>query len=205
VRNLKKDIVVLGAGSYGTALSLHWHKMQKSVALIPRLSEQADSITKDQENKRYLDGINLNGLPVVFDYSLCLNAKVIVIAIPSQEYRNFLPKIVPFIDKESTIVIASKGIDIKTNSFLKDVVGEFCANNVAIWSGPQFAKEVANLLPSAVTLASDNKDVLEKLVPLLSTHTLRVYPTEDVISVQLSGALKNVIALACGIARGKNL
>ncbi|CAO5678144.1 MAG: Glycerol-3-phosphate dehydrogenase [NAD(P)+] [Holosporales bacterium] len=199
------DIVVVGAGAYGTALAIHWRSFKKSVTLITKTKNQASDILKTNKNEKYLSGISLNGLAVTHCLESLRQAKIIVLAIPSQLYKNYLIKIKDLICKDAYIVIASKGIDVTHVCFLSDLVKAHFKNSFAIWSGPQFALEVASLLPSAVTLASSDEKALTYLTKTLSTERLKVYPTNDVLSVELSGALKNVIAIACGMARGKKL
>ncbi|MBP9752826.1 MAG: NAD(P)-dependent glycerol-3-phosphate dehydrogenase [Proteobacteria bacterium] len=199
------DIVVIGAGAYGTALAVHWSKNNKAVTLVTKTKEQADLLLTEQENKKYLKGISLHGVSITNELSIIKQAKIVVLAIPSQEYVGFLPLIQSYVEKGCLVVIASKGIDVASTRFLSDIVKEHLSNSIAVWSGPQFAFEVASLLPSAVTLACQNHNALSALIDNLSTPILRIYPTTDVLSVELSGALKNVIAIACGIARGKNL
>jgi glycerol-3-phosphate dehydrogenase (NAD(P)+) len=205
ISNQDKEIVVIGAGSYGTALALHWHKKQKRVTLVTRTKEKADHLISTQKNESALKDISLQNLSITSSLDACKQASIVVLAIPSQAYETSLLTLKKFINPSAHIVIASKGLDIKTGRFLSDLVCDHLKNEFAIWSGPQFAHEVAKLLPSAVTLASSQENILKDLIEHLSTDVLRIYPSQNIISVQIAGALKNVIAIACGIARGLNL
>ncbi|CAO5678349.1 MAG: Glycerol-3-phosphate dehydrogenase [NAD(P)+] [Holosporales bacterium] len=196
-------IVIIGAGAYGTALAVHWAHHLKNVTLLTHSREQAATLLTDQENKKRLPGIRLTGLEITSDKS-CLNAADIVFfALPAQAYK-------PYCDTldfsfAADMIIGSKGIDLTTGQFLSDLLKNYTSRNISVWSGPQFAHEVAQNKPSAVTLASSDILISKKQAHQLATPMLKVYPSADVLAVELCGALKNVIAIACGIAKGRDL
>lgn len=180
-------IVVIGAGAYGSALAIHWAKHGKSVTLLTRSKQKTE----------------LNNIHITQDMSVLKDANVIFFAIPAQSISPYIKSI--SIPTGANIVIGAKGIDLESGCFLSQIVARHTTQSVSVWSGPHFASEVAQDLPSAVTLASDHFETAQRLGQFLSTPRLKVYPSSDVLAVELCGALKNVIAIACGVARGLNL
>lgn len=196
-------IVVIGAGAYGTALAVHWAHHQKDVALLTYSVEQACTLLKDHENVKRLAGIPLTGVIVTGDKSIIKKANIVVFTLPAQMYRSYCKELdFSFLGQ---IVIGSKGLDQATGGFLSDVIKDYTQKDIAIWSGPQFAHELARDLPSAVTLACSNLSIAQSLQARLTTPSLKIYPSTDVLAAELCGALKNVIAIACGIAKGREL
>jgi len=199
----KKTIALLGAGSWGTAIAIHLAKIGHRVLLWAHNPQHVMAMAKEQANSRFLPGVPLpKKLVPSADLSQCLlEADQVIIAVPSHAFAEVLAKI----DKpKEGLSWITKGIDPSRNCLLSELVAErFGANfPVAVISGPSFAKEVAQFLPTAVTIASNNLQYQKEIHQLLHEDNLRVYLSEDIIGVQLCGAVKNVLAIACGISDG---
>jgi glycerol-3-phosphate dehydrogenase (NAD(P)+) len=207
----KKHIAILGAGAWGTALALSMHHAGHQVTLLPRREEHADEINKVRENQRYLKGIHLNpSIVVSADLSILKTAEVFLWVIPTQHSNAMAAAVLPYLPSQVPVVICSKGIDthqdiINENSLLTSVLTKSLPNPMTVLSGPNFAMEVAQGLPAAATLAAFSKDLAFDLAQILRHQYFRVYASDDPIGVQIAGATKNVIAIACGIVLGKNL
>jgi glycerol-3-phosphate dehydrogenase (NAD(P)+) len=198
----KKPIVVFGSGSYGTALALNFYLSQKNVVLLPSRLEDAQALIASQKNNAYLPDVPLGNLPIANDYSVLSNASAILLVVPTTALETLMPVLKPYLNKEAPLIICAKGI-LPTEPFLLSAYLEGVVENpIGIWSGPHFAKEAAQQVLSALTLACNNQPLCQDLIYKLSTKSMRLYGTLDVISVQIAGALKNVVAIACGIARG---
>lgn len=196
------DIAVLGAGSFGTAIATHLARLNHHVVLWGRDPKQIEQMAKSHQNDRYLPEISLPS-NLSFSHSLVQtinNADHLIIATPSHAFKNLIEQIKTPV---SEICWLAKGIEPKSYAFLHEVVTEAFPNCAfGILSGPSFAKEVANGMPTAVTLACNNSDYAIKLQQLFHSPTFRVYLSKDYIGVQLAGAMKNVLAIAVGVSDG---
>ena len=200
-------IAILGGGSWGTALAHVFAGKGHAVAMLVRSPDIAREISDHHTNDRYLPGSAV--CPAVIagtcPETVLRDADIIVLAVPCQQMRVFLRGIAEFIPEGAALVCASKGLERGTHALMSGVVAEeipFSASRYAILSGPSFAREVMNSLPTAVVLASFDQELAEMLRFELSTAMFRVYSSQDVIGVECGGALKNVMALAAGIADG---
>lgn len=198
-------IAILGAGSWGTALAINLANNNHLVSLWARDNEQAMRMQLANENARYLPGaIFPEGLTITSSFDECItNAEQIIIAVPSHAFSGILTKIKKPI---ANLAWITKGIDPKTNKMLSEIVfskwGREC--NVAIISGPSFAKEVAIGLPTALVVASNDHTYAELLSNIIRSNNIRCYLSDDIQGVQICGAIKNVLAIACGISDGLN-
>lgn len=201
------SFLILGAGSWGSAIALHLARMSHDVVLWGRDAEQIKHMQETRENTRYLPGARFPD-NVVFASGPLENylpkSEYIVIAIPSHVFREMLERIKPHFSSRQTLLWITKGLDPETNQLLHTVVQEMLGDTVklAALSGPSFAKEVAEDLPTAVTIASNDKKIAEALVKLFHSPRFRVYATTDLVGVEVGGAMKNVMAIAVGIAQG---
>lgn len=200
-------IGVIGAGSWGTALSVILARKGYDVALWAYERELAITMQRERMNHVYLPEVPLpDNLHVTHEMSECAdNARFIVCAVPSQFVRSVFTEASPRFTSDAVVVSAAKGIEKGTLKTVSEVLGDVCVNRIAVLSGPSFAKEVVRGLPTAVTLASDNRKDSILLQEVLTTETFRVYTHHDVRGVELGGALKNVIAIASGISDGLSL
>jgi glycerol-3-phosphate dehydrogenase (NAD(P)+) len=208
-RQDKQKIGVVGAGAWGTALAISAARAGHDVVLWMRDAAVAADMQKTRDNTKYLAGhIFPPHIIATSDAAQLESCQVILLAVPTQHLDVILGQIKHHIGTEASLLICSKGIVIKTGQLLAQIVADICPSNpVGILTGPSFAQEVAKNLPTALTLAMPDTqaDLAYQLCNLLSTPHMRVYVTHDMVGAQIGGALKNVIAIACGIAEGKKL
>lgn len=199
-------IAVLGAGSWGTALAMLLAENQHQVNLWSHNAEHATAMQNKRENDRYLPGLTFpEKLTISSDLEIILkDVTKILIVVPSHAFRQTLQTIKPFITDSHSISWATKGLEAGSNKLLHLVAREELGEKIslAVISGPTFAKEVAQGLPGAVTIASDDQKLAFDWANLLHNDHFRAYTAEDVIGVEIGGACKNVIAIAAGIADG---
>ncbi|MEM4407773.1 MAG: NAD(P)H-dependent glycerol-3-phosphate dehydrogenase [Candidatus Caldarchaeum sp.] len=204
-------ISVVGGGSWGTALAKHLAQKGFSVTLWVREDEVRRAIVEERENKVYLPGIRLpdNVHPTCELGKAVAGREVLIFSIPSQYLRGVLEEAAEHIDSHSIIINTSKGFELITKRRLSEVFSEVLTPSVmsrfAVLSGPSFALEVAQNKPTAVSVASQNLRVARYVQNLFSNQYFRVYATEDVVGVEICGAMKNVIAIAAGIVDGLGL
>lgn len=198
-----KTIAILGAGSWGTAVAVHLANCGNPVMLWGHNPQHVQDMIKQRKNQRYLpDAIFPESLTPIADLKQCVEkADEVIIAVPSHAFANLLTQI-----KKPSQGIAwlTKGIDPISYKLPSQLVAEQWGESfpIGIISGPSFAKEVANYLPTALTLAGNNLDYQKSIQSILHCNNLRVYLSNDIVGVQLCGAVKNVLAIACGISDG---
>lgn len=199
---------IIGAGSWGTALALLLVRKGAQVTLWGRNTEHIDKILKERENKKYLPGYPLpKELKITGDLSKAVNgSECVVMVVPSHGYREVFRRILPFLKANTLVVSAVKGIEVNSCMTMSQIMVEETSDTkplgFGVLSGPSFAEEVANHQPTAVTTAFANHDAAVAVQHLFSTDTFRVYSSNDVIGLEVSGAMKNVIAIAAGICDG---
>lgn len=200
-------IGVIGAGAWGTALAQSLAGAGRDVIMWAREPEIVKSINEDHENTLFLKGIKLHeNIKATDSLTAAAQADVILITTPAQHVRSTLQSLKADVGEGKPFVICSKGIEIETGMLMSQVAKEVVPNgSFAILTGPTFATEIASGLPSAVTIACADKDIGAQLQEALSSRILRTYLTDDVIGAQVGGAVKNVIAIACGVIHGKGL
>lgn len=201
----KNKIMVLGGGSWGTALASLLAKNKEEVFFWVRNKEQFKSIKETRENKKYLPNIKIpDTVKVVNSYREAIDiCNIVVLAIPSQNIRGLLVELKDYLSNSTLVVNVSKGIEQKTLKTISEVCKEIIPNNpYIVLSGPSHAEEVGKDLPTTVVAASENKNYAKKIQEIFTSNTFRVYTNEDVKGVELGGSLKNVIAIASGISDG---
>ena len=202
----QSKFVVLGAGSWGTALSIILANNGHQVSLWAREKELALSLESTRENTRYLPGISLpNSLLVSNNLAQLIKEECeILVVVPSSGFRSILESVKDMISPGSRILWATKGLEQGSNKLLHEVVQDIFPEikPVAVISGPTFALEVAQGLPTALTVASSSEEYATFIAKCLHNKSLRAYTSNDVIGVELGGAIKNVLAIATGIADG---
>ncbi|MFP2768927.1 NAD(P)H-dependent glycerol-3-phosphate dehydrogenase [Oceanisphaera sp. KMM 10153] len=200
-------ISVLGAGSYGTALAIAIARNGHQTLLWSHRPEQVVTLAADRCNKVFLPD-------ATFPDSLCPAAALeqvvqasrdLLVVVPSHVFADVLKQIKPFLRKDSRVAWATKGLDPTSGSLLQDVARDILGDQVplAVLSGPTFAKELAMGLPTAISLASTDDDFAGDLADLVHCdRSFRVYLNDDMVGLQLGGAVKNVIAIGAGLADG---
>jgi len=201
-------IGVIGAGAWGTALANTAVRAGRDVRLWAREPEVARAITERHENPDYLPGVPLDpALSATTEVQAPLTSDAILLAVPAQFLRQTLSSLVPQWPAGVPAVICAKGVEQATGKLMSEVAAEELPQGTPIvcLSGPTFAAEVARGLPTAVTLACGDETLGQALVHALGTRTFRPYLSPDLIGAEIGGAVKNVLAIACGIVEGKGL
>lgn len=202
---VKSTVALFGAGSWGTALAMQLARNGSIVNLWGHQAEHIDSLINANENTAYLPGIELGpNIKPTASIEACLqNADVILIAIPSKAFRVFLKSLKPFIGPAISVFWASKGFEIESGKLLHELVSEeLPGHSYGVVSGPTFAREVAKGMPAAITCAGNDDAATKHFASLLHGSRFRCYTSDDVIGVELGGALKNILAIAVGTADG---
>jgi glycerol-3-phosphate dehydrogenase (NAD(P)+) len=199
-------IAVIGAGAWGTALAIAARRAGRSVTLVPRRAEQARAIAQSRINDAYLPGCPLDpAIAVTADPANAADADAMLVATPAQHLRAALARLTPA-RATAPIVLCAKGIERATGLLMPELVAEVLPGRpVAVLSGPTFAGEVARDLPTAVTIASTDAATVDALMTALGTRCFRPYASDDPIGAAVGGAIKNVLAIACGIVAGRGL
>lgn len=203
---MEKKIAILGTGSWGTALALLAARNGCQTLLWGHNATHVETLSIDRENKRYLPGYSFpNNLTLTSDLNDLTNfSDVILVCVPSHAFKNTLLTIKPYLSNNIKIAWATKGFNADDGSLLHDIVAKIYSPNTpaAILSGPTFANEVAAKLPTAITIASNQQEFAKKISDILHSELFRTYTSSDVIGVEVGGAIKNVLAIAAGIADG---
>ncbi len=202
-----KNIGIIGAGAWGTALATAVVRSGGRVTLLAHSPEVTNEINKHHENRKYLPGIPLDETIVATsDLADFADKDALLFVTPAQILGETANQLSQYIKHPLPAVICSKGLERGSNRLLSDVLGQEMPQAViCILSGPSFAVDVANHLPTAVTLASENIDIAQALAHALGSPSFRPYASKDIIGAQIGGAVKNVLAIACGIVEGKAL
>ncbi len=195
---------VVGGGSWGTTLAAHLVKTGHDVSLLVRDAARRDEMRLRRANARFLPGIVLPaGLRIELASEAEPGAEMVVLAIPSESFRAVCRGLAPTLRNDAVLVSATKGLELDTLRRMSEVAGEEAPGRpLAVLSGPSFALEVARGQPTAVVVAAARGEVAETVQKAFANPTFRVYSSDDVVGVELAGALKNVIAIAAGIVDG---
>lgn len=200
------SISVLGAGSWGTALAILAARNGSETMLWGHNSQHITNLLQDGENHRYLPGAKFPlNLRVTDDIKECIAfSSVVLLSPPSHAFKSILQQIEPWLNSSARIAWATKGFDSENGALLSDVVKSVLGANIptAVLSGPTFAKEVTDGLPTAVTIASSSETFAASLATIFHNQRFRTYTSTDIIGVQVGGATKNALAIAAGIADG---
>ena len=207
----KASIAVIGTTTWGTTLAIINARMGKAVTLITRTGEEASQLVSAGENTRFLPGEKLpKNLNVTNQLGTVIpQAKIVLIAVPSASFRKNINLIADIIPTDSIIVIATKGLEYSTGKRMSEIVYEEVGDrngiSVCSMSGPNLANEIIMNKPSSTVIACSQPSVSHKAQSILKTDNLRIYTNTDVIGVEISGAVKNTIAIAAGISDGLEL
>ncbi len=201
---------MLGAGSWGTAFAMVLADAGSDVTLLARRPDLADRIARTRENADYLPGVELSdAIACTSDAATALRgAEIVVMAVPSQTLRANLVAWTPFLPRSALLVSLMKGIELGTTLRMSEVIAAVTgahANRVAVVSGPNLAREIAERQPAAGVVACIDEDAAGQLQQACHAPYFRPYTNPDVVGCELGGAVKNVIALAVGMAEGMGL
>jgi len=203
-------IVVMGAGSWGTALARIVASKGHDVLMWEYDKEKAETIEKERENKLFLKGAKFpETLHVTNEVEgLLEGADYILFSVPSQVLGGVIEMISPQIKENMILINSAKGIEIKSGKRLSEVMKDEILGkyhkNIVILSGPTHAEEVANELPTTI-VAAGNPEKAKEVQELFNTNSFRVYESDDIVGVEIGGAIKNCLAIAAGIADGMGL
>ncbi len=205
---MTENIGVIGAGAWGTALSMLLADKGHNVTLWMYEKDLAEETARTKENRVYLPGFTLPG-SVLITSSIEASVRdksIILSVVPSHTVRIVAKEFAPFLSNDAIIISASKGIELDTllplSEVFKEILPKEFHDRLCFLSGPSFAKEVAKKMPTAVALASYDPVVGKKVQEVFSNAYFRVYTNPDVLGVELAGALKNVVAIAAGVLEG---
>ena len=201
-----KKMTVYGAGSWGTALALQLARNDIDVLLWAHNSDAIKEYETARENTKYLPGITFPDTLHCTDSieTAVKHADDQLIVVPSHGFRDLLKKLKPYLHKNHSIVWATKGLEVGSGKLLHEVLIEELGNDIpyGLVSGPTFATEVANGMPSAMTAAASTEELATRTAAAFQGGNYRVYSSTDVLGVELGGAIKNVLAIAAGISDG---
>jgi glycerol-3-phosphate dehydrogenase (NAD(P)+) len=197
-------IGIIGAGSFGTALGFNLGKRDNQVVIWDRKEEIVNEINSSRTNVRYTPDCLLEGdIRATTDLHEATSGKdFVLLAVPSHVIREMCERVREFLDKDTIVISIAKGLDPQTHGRLSVTMEEILENPVVILSGPSHAEEVAKSMPTTLVASSGNMAAAEKVQDLFFSDTIRVYTNDDLIGVEIGGAVKNIIALAAGILDG---
>ena len=202
------DMAVIGAGAWGTALARVLASNGFSVALWTWQADHARHMIEVRANQEFLPGFELaeSITPTASLEEALDGAQVAVVSVPSQVVRSVLTQARPWLTASTSVVNVTKGIEASSlklmSEVIEDVLGVGTRDKFAVLSGPSFAREVAEGMPTNVVVAGQNSAIVDDVQRRFSSERLRVYASDDTLGVQLGGALKNVIAIAAGACDG---
>ncbi len=200
-------LAVIGAGAFGTALACVVARRGADVTLLGRDARKMTAIADTRRHPSLPDdaAIPQNVQPTA-DPAHLAGARLILLAVPSQSLRVALRTYAPHVAPNADLVVCAKGLEADTGLLLSDVTKEETTGHaIAVLSGPAFAADIVHRLPTALTLACTDPQKAESIAESLSGQTFRLYSSTDLAGVQIGGALKNVLAIACGIVEGRGL
>jgi len=203
-----KTFSVIGGGAWGTALAQNLTRGGHRVKLWALETDVAEAVNRSHENTVYLPDVSLSEeISATNDIADACVQDVILLVAPAQHMRATLETMKPHLKDPQALVLCSKGIEIETGALMSNVLEDTLGQDMpyAVLSGPTFAKEVAEGLPTAATIASENKELARTLAQDISTKLFRLYTCCDPVGAEIGGAVKNVIAIACGIVHGREL
>ncbi|MCF7848118.1 MAG: NAD(P)H-dependent glycerol-3-phosphate dehydrogenase [Kiritimatiellales bacterium] len=197
-------VAVIGDGGWGTALAMVLNRNGHDVTVWGPFPDYVEQIKSSGENSTYLPGVEI---PPSLNWTAnraeaVADAELVVLVVPSRYYRAVVESLKDLIPADALVVSATKGLDEETHERMSAVAGKILDSPVAVLSGPSHAEEVARGVPCAVAIAAEEIAMAEQIQAAFMNDTFRVYTLEDVVGVELGGALKNVIAIAAGISDG---
>ena len=200
------NMAILGGGAWGTALACVLAQKHAAVTLWANEAKTVNAINQANENKEFLPGIDLpEAIQATENLADLASADIILMVVPAQFARPVLAQLAQH-NKHAVLVLCAKGIERDSLKLMSDITAEIWPRaQIAVLSGPSFAADVARGLPTAVTLAIKDDSVGEALATHIGTAHFRPYLSDDIVGAEIGGAIKNVLAIACGIVAGKGL
>ncbi len=200
-------IAVVGAGAWGSALASVCCRADHHVLLWGRDAGLVAALNARHENPAYLPGIPLNAaIGATHELADLAPARLCLLVVPAQALRKVAEDLDSVLGADVPVVLCAKGIEAETHKLMTEVAAEALPGRpLAVLSGPTFAGEVARGLPTAVALASTDRDLAARLVVTLGSRSFRPYLSDDPLGAEIAGAVKNVLAIACGIVAGRQL
>tara|TARA_B100001123_G_scaffold449653_1_gene615902 strand:+ start:1110 stop:2153 length:1044 start_codon:yes stop_codon:yes gene_type:complete len=207
--DLMNRVAVLGGGGWGTALAIHLGRLDREVRLWARNESLIEEIQKTRVNSTYLQGEKLPSkvVPVFSLEDAVDGVSCVVCTIPSHGLREVIKKLKNSIASDTVVVSATKGIEVESQLRMSQVIQQELgvSQAVVVLSGPSFALELARGCPTAVSVAGDNQDIVKSVQQGLRSTYFRLYGTDDVVGVEMGGAMKNIIAIAAGTVESLDL
>ena len=200
-------IGIVGGGAWGTALAVTARRAGREIVLWAREAEVVTAINQRHENPLFLPGIAVDpAIAATGDVAAAASADAVLLVVPAQHLRAVAGAIAPTLRPGAAVVICTKGVEEASGALMSEVAAAALPGaRLAILSGPTFAGEVARGLPTAVTLATVDQALGGALIAALGTRSFRPYLSADVVGAEIGGAVKNVLAIACGIVAGRRL
>jgi len=203
-----KNITVIGAGAWGTALAAAARRAGCTTRLYARENDVAAAINEGRGNPVFLKGIDLpDGIAASSDLGEAVQgAEAVILVVPAQFLRATAEDLAKILPARIPVILAAKGIEQGSLALMSEIAEEALPQNpIAVLSGPSFAAEVARSLPVALTLASADEALGRQLIDALAGPMFRLYQSKDIVGAEIGGAVKNVLAIACGIVEGRGL
>ena len=200
-------IGIIGGGAWGTGLAVTARRAGRDVVLWAREAEVVVAVNGRHENPLFLPGIALDpDIVATGELAAAAAAEAVLLVVPAQHLRSIAAALAPVLLAGTPVVLCAKGIESGTGAMMSEIAGELLPQApLAVLSGPTFAGEVARGLPTAVTLATGDAALGQRLIAALGTRSFRPYLAADVAGAEIGGAVKNVLAIACGIVVGRRL
>jgi len=201
-----KNISVLGGGSWGTVLANLASSNKHDVTLWMRDSAVVEEVNKSKRNSKYLPELKLEGkIHATDDISLINNSEMVLFCIPSDSFREVSRMASKYINASVQLVSATKGVEKDKFNLMSQILNEYMSSNpIGILSGPNLAEEIATKQLSGTVIASNDKVLQKNVIDILGSDFFRVYENDDPYGVEMGGAIKNIYAIACGVADGLN-
>src|SRR5258708_7338433 len=200
-------IGIVGGGAWGTALAVTARRAGRDVLLWAREAEVVEAINQRHENPFFLPGVVIDPAVVATgDIAVAASADAVLLVVPAQHLRAVAGTIAPALRPQAVLVICAKGVEENSGALMSEVAAAALPGaRLAVLSGPTFAVEVARGLPTAITLATSDESLGRALIAALGSRSFRPYLAGDVVGAEIGGAVKNVLAIACGIVAGRRL
>jgi glycerol-3-phosphate dehydrogenase (NAD(P)+) len=201
-----QSVGIIGAGAWGTALAMTARRAGRDVVLWALEPEVAEAVNREQVNPLYLPDVRLDpAVRATTDLALPARADIVLLVVPAQHLRSVADRLAPLVKTNIPVVICAKGIELGSAALLTEAAGALAGTTLMVMSGPSFAIEVARGLPTALTLASADLAAARAVAGALGSKAFRPYVSSDMVGVQIGGAVKNVLAIGCGICVGRRL